>query len=204
MSEGATHQLALDLRNCMRVCLLSSIGWLLACAIRTRPGRCATLMLTDLPTPSLLAAPSCCSCSPLDGTCLTKNSCCNSNHICQRGSQSDALGNCKTVRLLNVHAPMLGSNGTCAARPLAGQHVVSCTEDPHTKRPLYGAHPLQCIAQASSGCATASDCCTKTNVCQKDNRLATTLGSCRTVRAVLPHARNLTCALHFVPGLTAV
>ena len=124
VSEGAAHQLALDLRNCMRVCLLSSIGWLLACAIRTRPGRCATLMLTDLPTPSLLRAPSSCSCSPLDSTCLTKNSCCNSNHVCQRASQSDALGNCKTVRPTKGQPSLLGSRRSCA---IAEQRAVSWT-----------------------------------------------------------------------------
>lgn len=32
---------------------------------------------------------------------------------------------------------------------------------------------------------SASDCCTKSNLCQKNDRVAATLGSCRTVRGML-------------------
>ena len=121
------------------------------------------------------------SCSPLNGACLAKSSCCN-NSVCQRGALSDALGSCKAVRLLAL-------GGGASGRLLGAEGRPS----------RHGLTPSSCLVvpfplQSTTGCSSAAECCTKTNVCQKENKLPATLGSCRTVcgwlLAFAPHLRH--------------
>ena len=60
------------------------------------------------------------SCSALDGSCITKGTCCNNKHVCQRDSLYDATGSCKTV------CPLCCARRAVPASPAVRLCVVVC------------------------------------------------------------------------------
>ncbi|PRW59373.1 M23 M37 family [Chlorella sorokiniana] len=95
-----------------------------------------------------------CLCSPLDATCLSKNSCC-SNRVCQRTSPSDALGSCKTCVAL--------AQSGCASASDCCTKTNFCQKENRLATTLGTCRT--CVADDKLGCSTDADCCNAETPC---------------------------------------
>jgi hypothetical protein len=90
-----------------------------------------------------------CLCSALDGSCRTKASCCNNKHLCERGSQFEELGACKTC----VEEDSWG----CASVSDCCNKALFCQKENQELATLGKCN--SCIDDEQYGCTDTEDCC---------------------------------------------